>query len=58
MDREITIRLIPREDGGIRVCSDDIPGLILSGPDPIDAILDIWPAISRPSKNTQPMHNP
>jgi len=30
IDREITINLAPREDGGIRVWSDDMPGLILS----------------------------
>lgn len=28
--REITIKLAPRDDGGLRVWSDDIPGLVLS----------------------------
>jgi hypothetical protein len=31
--REFTARFIPREDGGLRVCSDDLPGLILSSKD-------------------------
>lgn len=30
IEREITIKLSPREDGGLRVWSDDLPGLILS----------------------------
>lgn len=30
IDREITIKLAPREDGGLRVWSDDLPGLVLS----------------------------
>jgi hypothetical protein len=30
IDREITIKMAPREDGGLRVWSDDLPGLILS----------------------------
>lgn len=30
IDREITIKIAPREDGGLRVWSDDLPGLILS----------------------------
>lgn len=29
----ITVSLEDREDGGARVCSNDLPGLILSGPD-------------------------
>ena len=30
IDREITITLAPREDGGLRAWSDDLPGLVLS----------------------------
>lgn len=30
IDREITIKIAPREDGGIMVWSDEVPGLILS----------------------------
>jgi hypothetical protein len=45
IDREITIKLLPREDGGVRVCSDDVPGLILSGPDPLKVLADIGPAL-------------
>lgn len=30
----VRIRLIPRPDGGLRIDSPDLPGLILSGPEP------------------------
>jgi hypothetical protein len=30
IDKEITIKIAPREDGGIRVWSDEVPGLVLS----------------------------
>jgi hypothetical protein len=30
IDREIAIKMAPREDGGLRIWSDDLPGLILS----------------------------
>lgn len=48
IDREmsITIKLIPREDGGLRVCSDDVPGLILSHSDPELVMADLGPAIA------------
>ena len=45
MSREITIRLIPRDDGGLRVCSDDAPGLILSGPEAATVMTCILPAL-------------
>ncbi len=45
IDREITIKLLPREDGGVCVCSDDVPGLILSGSDPLKVMADIGPAL-------------
>lgn len=41
---EITVRLIPREDGGLRICSDDVPGLILSSTDLDEIMLDLLPA--------------
>ena len=34
----------PRPDGGIRVWSNDLPGLILSGPDRAKVLADIEPA--------------
>jgi len=33
LPREIALRLSSREDGGLRICSDDVPGLIMSGRD-------------------------
>lgn len=45
MNGTYTITLIRRDDGGLRVCSDQIPGLILSGPDPLKVMSDVWPAI-------------
>lgn len=33
--KPITVCMEPREDGGLRVWSDDLPGLILSGPDQV-----------------------
>lgn len=34
LPKEITVKLCPREDGGLRVYSTDVPGLHLSGADP------------------------
>lgn len=42
---EIKLTLITREDGGLRICSDSVLGLILSGPDPVKVLSDVWPAI-------------
>lgn len=42
---KVTITLQRRGDGGLRVCSDDVPGLVLSGPDPTKVMSDVWPAI-------------
>ncbi len=39
------LTLEPREDGGLRVWSDDIPGLRLSHNDPALVMADVWPAI-------------
>lgn len=43
--REITIRLIRREDDGLRIYSEDVPGLILSGPDPDEVMANVLPAL-------------
>ncbi len=41
----VAVFLAEREDGGLRVWSDDVLGLILSGRDPVAVGGDIWPAI-------------
>lgn len=41
----VTVTLEDREDGGLRVYSDDLPGLILSGPDRDSVSEKIAPAI-------------
>lgn len=41
----IEITLLPREDGGLRICSTSHPGLILSGSDPDQVIAQVWPAL-------------
>jgi uncharacterized protein YkvS len=46
IEQEICIKIAPRGDGGIRVWSDDVPGLILSGLDPLKVIADIGPALA------------
>lgn len=43
--RSITIRIEPREDGGLRIWSDDIPGLILSHNDQ-EAVLMIMQRVA------------
>lgn len=45
IDREITIHLEPREDGGLRIWSDDLPGLILSFRDQRTVLLNLGAAI-------------
>lgn len=45
MNDTIILKLKLREDGGLRVSSDHIPGLMLSGADPAAVIADIWPAL-------------
>jgi hypothetical protein len=34
-----------REDGGLRVYSDEVPGLVLSGSDPDAVLADVKPAL-------------
>lgn len=45
--RDIGISFETREDGGLRVWSDDLPGLVLSGSDPAKVLADITPAAER-----------
>ena len=42
---KITVYIADREDGGIRVWSDDLPGLILSGKNRVGVLADIGPAV-------------
>lgn len=41
----VSIVLEDRPDGGLRVYSDDVSGLVLSGADPDEVMSDILPAI-------------
>jgi hypothetical protein len=41
----VTVTLEDRADGGLRVFSEDLPGLILSGPDKTEVCSAIAPAI-------------
>jgi hypothetical protein len=43
--RTITVYIEDREDGGVRVWSDDLPGLVLSGSNRIKVLADIEPAV-------------
>jgi len=45
VDRKVTITLEPREDGGLRVYSDDVPGLILSHKNQLAVLYDIVPSL-------------
>jgi len=40
----VQVNIAGREDGGVRVWSDDLPGLILSGKVPIKVLTAIEPA--------------
>lgn len=42
----ITLHFSPREDGGLRIWSDDVPGLILSHSDQDAAMADLGPALA------------
>ena len=44
MKHIIKVFLEDRDDGGVRVWSDDLPGLILSGRDRVKVLADIEPA--------------
>lgn len=41
----IQITLAPREDGGLRIYSDDLPGLVLSHSDPNAVLDDLGPVL-------------
>lgn len=43
--RTITLTLREREDGGLQVISEDVPGLYLSGKDPEAVMSDVGPAL-------------
>jgi hypothetical protein len=45
VEREISIKIAPREDRGLCVWSDDLPGLILSGPDQLKILKDLGHAV-------------
>lgn len=45
MPEEVRIIIQRRIDGGLRVYSDDVPGLVLSGSDPTKVMADVWPAL-------------
>jgi hypothetical protein len=45
MKRIINVTLADRQDGGVRIWSDDIPGLVLSGLNRAKVIADIEPAV-------------
>ena len=42
---KIVLKIQQRKDGGVRVWSDDVPGLVLSGPDPEAVRRDVRPAV-------------
>ena len=42
---KVVLKLEWRDDGGLRVWSDDVPGLVLSNADPRRVIADIAPAL-------------
>lgn len=44
MKTVIGVTIEDREDGGIRVYSDDLPGLLLSGKNRVSVLADIEPA--------------
>lgn len=43
---KISVTFERREDGGLRVYSDDVPGLMLSGADPLAVFSDVLPALN------------
>ena len=45
-DHALSIKIEQRPDGGVRIWSDQLPGLILSGRDPLKVMSDVWPAIT------------
>jgi hypothetical protein len=45
MPKEIIIKLARRIDGGLCVCSDDVPGLSVEGPFADEVLRKVWPAL-------------
>jgi hypothetical protein len=51
---KFTLQCERREDGGLRIWSDDVPGLILSGLKPRDVMRDVIPAIDALTRHNGP----
>jgi hypothetical protein len=49
---KIVLKIERRKDGGLRVWSDDVPGLVLSHRDPAKVLADIQPALKVILKET------
>jgi hypothetical protein len=43
--QKVVVIFEPRPDGGLRVYSDDVPGFVLSHPDPDAVMNDVEPAL-------------
>lgn len=52
----VTLRLDYREDGGLRVSSPDMPGLILSGEDRDAVMRQVIPAIDAIREHSSPLN--
>ena len=44
---KVVVTFERREDGGLRVYSDDVPGFVLSHSDPMTVLGDVKPALER-----------
>ena len=44
---KVVVTFERREDGGLRVYSDDVPGFVLSHSDPMAVLGDVKPALER-----------
>ena len=53
LSRNISIKIEPRPDRGIRVWSPQVRGLILSGVDPVEVMACIWPALAALEEHRQ-----
>lgn len=56
--KELTLKLLPREDGGIRIWCEEVPGLILSGSDPQKVMSDVIPALNVLAEYEKDLHRP
>ncbi len=50
---KVSVMFERREDGGLRVYSNEVPGLILSGPDPELVFNDVVPALESLFKHNE-----